>query len=64
MGGSLTTENRNLVGIKYYSSPFNQQRNPRTYSTQKKYFTRLRNEGINLTLCKLEFRVVNRNAHI
>lgn len=64
MGRSLTTKNRNLVGINYYSSPFNQQRNPRTYNAQQKFFARLRNEGINLTLCKLEFRVVNRNAHI
>jgi uncharacterized LabA/DUF88 family protein len=64
MGRSLTTKNRNLVGINYYSSPFNQQRNPRTYIEQQKFFSRLRKEGINLTLCKLEFRVVNRNVHI
>lgn len=64
MGRSLTTKNRNLVGINYYSSPFNQQRNPRTYREQQKFFARLRNEGIKLTLCKLEFRVVNRDAHI
>ena len=64
IGRSLATKNRNLVGINYYSSPFNQQRNPRTYSEQQKFFARLRKEGINLTLCKLEFRVVNINAHI
>ncbi len=64
MGRSLTTKNRNLVGINYYSSPFNQQRNPRTYIEQQKFFARLRNESIKLTLCKLEFRVVNLDAHI
>ena len=64
MGRSLTIKNRNLVGINYYSSSSNQQRNPRTYKAQQKFFARLRNEGIKLTLCKLEFRVVNRDAHI
>jgi len=64
MGISLTTKNRNLVGIDYYSTPFNQQRNPKTYREQQRFFARLCNDGITLTLCKLEFRVVNRNAHI
>lgn len=64
MGRSLTNKNRNLVGINYYSSSFNQQRNPKTYRKQQKFFARLQNNGITLTLCKLEFRVVNRNAHI
>ncbi|MHA1720612.1 MAG: LabA-like NYN domain-containing protein [Promethearchaeota archaeon] len=64
MGRTLTTKNRNLVGINYYSSPFNQQRNPGIYREQQKFFARLRNNGISVILCKTEYRIVDRNAHI
>ncbi|WP_457557252.1 LabA-like NYN domain-containing protein [Candidatus Harpocratesius sp.] len=64
MGIRLTTKNRRLIGINYYSSAFNQQKNPTIYREQQKFFSRLRKESIEVILCKIQHRIVNPNDFI
>ncbi|MCF2138655.1 MAG: NYN domain-containing protein [Candidatus Lokiarchaeota archaeon] len=64
MGRKITTKNRQLIGINYYSTPFKQQRNATIYQEQQKFFARLKKEKINVILCKTKYRIENSNAVI
>ncbi|MDD5499955.1 MAG: NYN domain-containing protein, partial [Candidatus Nanoarchaeia archaeon] len=47
---------RQLVGINYYNASLKQDINPSLFKSQQIFFSRLRNDGISLILCKRQKR--------
>lgn len=61
---TVTTTKRNLVGVNYYNGSLKQQINPIIFSEQQKFFAYLKNQKINVVICKRQQRTdANNKEH-